>query len=373
MVRMVSMVLTIFDHTIFIVGSKSNQRLPLFDLSRPPNINTVYINCDFADLQYIIDSIWSIPVIFVIIAPDWHSHCWYWQLQTRATHRLILPLGGFEIAEGDSNLSGTISAFFLDCRYTQRAGDLVTFPLPLSPTHAVPRQSLSPQSGAFLATRPTPHINVGWFLQWGKSLPKLLFSDLLFGIQKGFPTRYLGGGQIFRDYSSELKGEDEKKAIEKAQEAVGKGWAAGPFKLPPFPNDFCGDQAIVTKNFTIPKHKWINDGSLRLIFHKSFPLGGVNGLTPHRDAAFYYPEGQYKYLSLSRVLSMIVKAGRGCELTQWDARDAYKQIQVFPPNLNQQVFKAGEFITLILRPPLARSTATMHTASLHMLTVRVCL
>ena len=77
-----------------------------------------------------------------------------------------------------------------------------------------------------------------------------------------------------------MKPEENLKAIEKAKEMVKKGWGAGPFDVPPFPNSKCPKQPIITKSFTIPKHKWINDGALRLIFHKSFPLGrSINSLT----------------------------------------------------------------------------------------------
>src|SRR4051794_26637606 len=84
--------------------------------------------------------------------------------------------------------------------------------------------------------------------------------------------------------------EDTKKAVEKAKETVRKGWGAGPFSSPPFPNDKCPRQAITTKSFTIPKHKWIDDGALKLIFHKSFPLGrSINSLTPRHDIKTYFP------------------------------------------------------------------------------------
>jgi hypothetical protein len=151
-----------------------------------------------------------------------------------------------------------------------------------------------------------------------------------------------GGGDFLRDYSSVLDEEEEKKAIEKAEEAVGKKWAAGPFDQPPFPNSFCTKQAIVTKSFTIPKHKWIKDGALRLIFHKSFPLGqSINSLTPRHDAASFFPKGKFKYFTFSTFISMVAKAGKGSLLTQFDAKDAYKQLSVRPADLNQQVFKAG--------------------------------
>lgn len=161
-------------------------------------------------------------------------------------------------------------------------------------------------------------------------------------MKDGFPTRYKGGGEFIRDYASPMGDEEEAKAIEKAYDCVSKGWAAGPFDIPPFPNSECDRQAIVTKSFTIPKHKWLNDGALRLIFHKSFPLGhSVNSITPRHDAATYFPKGSFKYFTISQLLTIITKAGRGCLLTQFDARDAYKQLLVQLRDLNQQIFKAG--------------------------------
>lgn len=94
--------------------------------------------------------------------------------------------------------------------------------------------------------------------------------------------------------------------------------------------------------FTIPKHKWIKDGKLRLIFHKSFPKGeSINAITPRHDAASYFPEGTFFYLTLAKILAVITKAGRGCLIITFDAKDAYKQLFVRPADLHQQVFKAG--------------------------------
>lgn len=82
----------------------------------------------------------------------------------------------------------------------------------------------------------------------------------------------------------------------------------------------------MTKTFTIPKHKWADDGALRLIFHKSFPLGqSINSLTPHRDVSTFFPKGEHQYFSLAPLMSMLSVAGRGTDIIQFDARDAYKQ------------------------------------------------
>src|SRR5690606_18452192 len=99
------------------------------------------------------------------------------------------------------------------------------------------------------------HLNVGWFLKWGRGLPNQMLSVVATGLLHGFPTFYRGGGIYFRDYSSSLSPEDEQRAIEKAKESVEKGWAIGPFDRVPFSNNFRSHQAIVTKLFTIPKHK----------------------------------------------------------------------------------------------------------------------
>lgn len=165
---------------------------------------------------------------------------------------------------------------------------------------------------------------------------------VLIGSQIGFSTHYRGGGEILRIYASDLKEEEEKKAIETATKAVSKGWAAGPFDVPPFPNEKCKMQAIVTKLFTIPKHKWINDGALRLIMHKSFPQGlSINSLTPRHDVATFFPKGFFKYLTLAKIMTIIARAGKGSLMTLFDAQDAYKQLLVRIQDLYQQVFKAG--------------------------------
>jgi len=133
-----------------------------------------------------------------------------------------------------------------------------------------------------------------------------------------------------------------KLGQEKATESAAKGWAVGPFDRIPFPDKKCPQQAIVTKLFTIPKHKWVDDGKRRLIFHKSFPVGeSINAITPRHDAATFFPKGHFSYLTLARILAIIAKAGRGCLIITFDAKDAYKQLFVNIEDLHQQVFKAG--------------------------------
>ena len=283
-------------------------------------------------------------IVYLIIIPEWRHHLWHSLIQNKASHRFVFSV--------DEEMCGAPKAFYpfagyvIDSRFNTRPNDLITVYLP-SPSHSSrlffpPRQILPRHDGNFIKNRPKPHLNAQWFLEWGRELPPKLLSDVVTGITTGFPTQYRGGGDFVRDYASPMGEEEEIKATEKASDSVTKGWAAGPFDFPPFPTSFCNKQPIITKSFTIPKHKWNNDGALRLIFHKSFPLGhSINSLTPRHDAASYFPKGWFKYFNIARLLSIIAKAGEGCLLTQFDARDAYKQLLVILKDLNQQVFKAG--------------------------------
>src|SRR4051812_24381978 len=108
-------------------------------------------------------------------------------------------------------------------------------------------------------------------------------------------------------------------------------------------NPSCPKQAVETKSFTIPKHKWVDDGALRLIFHKSFPLGrSINSLTPRHDIKTYFPEGVFSYFCLTEFISMIAEAGPESWLKKWDAQDAYKQLQVRKEDLNTQIYVAED-------------------------------
>ena len=131
-----------------------------------------------------------------------------------------------------------IEVFFIDTRYANRAKEkmiILKFP-PIEKLRATPlpppRQVLPTQNCDFLKMR--QHISVAWFLKWGpRCLPNKLLTDVITGLTKGFPTKYRGGGDFVRDYSNKMKDEEEKKATEKAEETVRKGWGAGPFHTPP--------------------------------------------------------------------------------------------------------------------------------------------
>lgn len=305
--------------------------------------NGVYINSPPSWMDNIIKWIKAAKVVSLIVTPIWPNHLWHNYLMMNATHRFICTVG----AAYTGHVWGVgVQAFIIDTRFDSRATDMITISTPdidiLKKIIYTPHQCLSMQSTDFLKARPKAHLSVAWFLKWGKGIHPPLFRVVLTGMHVGFRTHYRGGGEILRNYASQLSDLDEKKAIETAQKAVAKGWAAGPFDLPPFPNKDCAMQAIVTKLFTIPKHKWISDGDLRLIFHKSFPPGlSINSLTPRHDVASFFPKGCFKYLTLAKIMSIIAKAGRGSLITIFDARDAYKQLLVHLADLFQQVFMAG--------------------------------
>lgn len=327
-------------------GLSKNSFLPLYGFPRRgvPMENAVYVNCLPSMIYNIIQWLTTEKVVSLIIVPVWSEHLWYKYLMKNATHRFIVSIDNDVSPNGQ--LASGMHAFILDTRYLSRATDIITVSVPsiveMTKVRYCPHQILGMQSAEFLKARPKAHLSVAWFLKWGKTVPPPLLKIVLVGTHVGFRTHYRGGGEILRNYASELKEVEEEKAIQTAQKAVKKGWAAGPFDLPPFPNPECAMQAIITKMFTIPKHKWISDGELRLIFHKSFPLGlSINSLTPRHDAASFFPKGLFKYLTLARIMTIIAKAGRGSLMTIFDAQDAYKQLLVHIADLFQQVFMAG--------------------------------
>ncbi len=255
-----------------ILGDENNSLLPLFGRRNVGKDHTLLIFGNPEMLSEVISVVKRLKVIAVLVVPDWATHDWHRHLQETATHRFILPVGSIR---EEWFPGGSSSVFVWDARYEDRSAALISIKLPpidvLSCKSWPPRQILSKCDFSPPAVK--KYMNVEWFLRWGQGLPIKMLSTVTQGLLFGFPTYYRGGGVILRDYSSPLPPDDEERAVEKAAESVKNGWAVGPFDRIPFPNHKCPQQAIVTKLFTIPKHKWANDGKRRLIFHKSFPKG----------------------------------------------------------------------------------------------------
>ncbi len=224
-------------------GGSRSSLLPLYGFPRHGTRleNAVYVNCPPSMLSAVIRWLRAEKVVCLIIVPFWQEHLWYICLLRDATHK-------FTVSVDDATFTGSgvtcrVHAFIMDTRYVSRATDMVTVNIPsvleTESTIYTPHQVLGMQSAAFLKARPRAHLSVAWFLRWGKTVPPPLLRIVLVGTHVGFRTHYRGGGEFLRNYASELKEVEEEKAIQTAQKAVKKGWAAGPFDLPPFPNPEC--------------------------------------------------------------------------------------------------------------------------------------
>jgi len=328
-------------------SSLATQGLPPKGSNEP-----VFINTNWEEYQEVVSWLIKARILAVVIAPEWRDHLWFAPLLAASTHLLELRREWLRPRKGIQVPDCKILCLFADFRYAERASERpIRIPTPTTeqcrsiPT--TPRPTAPQHPATFLSKKPAQHIKKEFFLKYGKDiLPPKLLADIIRGLTHGFPTRYRGGGDFIRRYTVPPKTEEDKeKAREKAREMVEKGWGAGPFDTPPTPNPKCPKNPILTLAFTIPKHKWIDDGSLRLFFHKSHPRGlSVNSLTPRHDIKTYFPEGQFQYLTFAILVSMIAKAGPKTRLTQFDAKDAYKQLYIQDSDGNQQVFEVdGKF------------------------------
>eukprot|EP00808_Paulinella_micropora_P021177 g70801.t1 len=145
-------------------------------------------------------------------------------------------------------------------------------------------------------------------------------------------TKYRGVGEFLRDYSVHGDDEVEAKRYAAVLKRVTEGKAAGSFDRPPFPNPSCPHQAIVAREFTIPKDKWNPSSlSIRNINHGSFPRGlSVNDLTPRLDIGV-------DYFTFAQHISKLAALGPGCWGYGGDVKDAYRQLGVRQQYLYQQV------------------------------------
>src|ERR1700744_4616992 len=163
-------------------------------------------------------------------------------------------------------------------------------------------------------------------------------AEILESIKNGFKSGYRGSGFHQRDFSSTFKPEDEKIAFEAMEKEIKKGHCIGPFDDCPFPNSWCGKQAIICKMFFKDKHKFIQDGQKRLIGNKSFPLGrSFNDLVPRLDSKEFI--SNYDYFTFGNLMEEIKKAGKNCLLASFDVKDAFKNCRMAKSELWQQVYK----------------------------------
>jgi hypothetical protein len=154
----------------------------------------------------------------------------------------------------------------------------------------------------------------------------------------GQRTGYRGFAEFLRHYQPvlDLKKPDaamsNEKRWNKVYERIKQGKAAGPFDRPPFPNADCPHQAIVVRQFTVPKNKWqVECDAVRVITHGSYPrYFATNDITPRADIGVIY-------WTFSAFTHAAVKMGPGCWAVLADAKDAYKIFGIAVQDLSQQV------------------------------------
>ena len=100
-------------------------------------------------------------------------------------------------------------------------------------------------------------------LRWARDCPDISPVERLWLQQmcRGQRTGYRGRGEFLRDYhplrqlTTRAHMDENQKRFEKVQIRIREGKVAGPFERPPFPDKACVHQAIVQKEFGIPKSK----------------------------------------------------------------------------------------------------------------------
>ena len=161
-------------------------------------------------------------VIALILCPVWEKRAFFHVLSQKATHRFIFPIGEDIATKKINNFQWPLTAFIWDSRYSERPANINNITVPprsqRDPIPHPPRDYLPLQSDDFLRARPKQHISAKWFVKWGTDLPPRLLRDVLDGLVRGFSTRYRGGGDFLRDYSSKLNDKEEKKAVETARD-----------------------------------------------------------------------------------------------------------------------------------------------------------
>ena len=83
-------------------------------------------------------------------------------------------------------------------------------------------------------------------------VPDSLRLDVLSSLINGFSTRYRGGCYFQRNFSTKLKGDNMKMAMERMKTEVASGFCLGPFDQCPFPSSWCDAQAYISQLFFIP-------------------------------------------------------------------------------------------------------------------------
>ncbi len=163
-----------------VFGDDNYSLLPLYGRSDVVGDTTLLIFTDPTLLSEIVIFLKKVKTIALLITPDWVSHDWHRHLMENATHRFILPIGSVSLEWFEG---GSSSCFFWDSRYEARASPLTSTKIPSVDILACkvwpPRQRLSTCNFSLPITK--THLQVGWFLKWGKALPSEMLT-----VHKGY-------------------------------------------------------------------------------------------------------------------------------------------------------------------------------------------
>ena len=316
--------------------------------------HALYINGDWTSYSTIIPWLISLKSICVIIAPLWEQHEWYGRLLKFTTHcwfiqreaNIFRPVSVGH-AHGIGEAPWEVAIFFADFRSPNSTPILFSkFPELKDSIKQASRlnefQQLDQTSFVLDERHTRSPFNVDFLRSVSKGVTNdCLRSEVLDSMENGFRSRYRGNGYFLRDFTNKLNKEKIALANVHMLAEVKKGHCLGPFPTCPFPNAWCDKQAYICQLFFRPKHKFINDGKLRLIGNKSFPSGrSFNDLIDRRDCQFFLPD--YKYFTMQSLVEKIRQLGPMCLLSQFDVKDAYKNCKMAPADLWQQVYRVGE-------------------------------
>ena len=316
--------------------------------------HALYINGDWTEYGTIIPWLISLKTICVIIAPIWEQHDWYGSLLRFTTHCWFIPPHedtfrpiSTKHNHGIGKAPWDTAIFFADFRRPNFSP--ICFKK-LPDLNACIAQANRIKGNRRLGNAPfileKKHTKSPFNIDFLRSISmgvtdESLRTEVLESMENGFRSRYRGSGYFLRDFTTSLSNEKVALAKVHMMAEVKKGHCLGPFPKCPFPNAWCDKQAYICQLFFRPKHKFINDGKLRLIGNKSFPNGrSFNDLVDRRDCQFFF--SNYKYFTMQSLVEKIRQLGPKCLLSQFDVKDAYKNCKMAPADLWQQVYRVGK-------------------------------
>lgn len=348
---------------IDVFATSQNSQLPIFGVSTFNKLvskmaqddKIAYINGDWTEYDAVVPMLMDTKLVTMVVAPIWEQHDWFNQMVGFATHCWILknetdtcrPVSTLhKFSKG--NPPWNIGLFI--CDFRRRSTD--SFTMGSFPSIAACKGIIAkgPVPGRyskffrqdFRGTIPPSPFNLKFLTDASRGIvPEGIREIVLSSIKFGFRSGYKGGSSFQRDFSKELPKDEESVILTKMHGEVKKGFCLGPFDQCPFPSTWSSAQAFICLLFLRPKHKFRDDGSFRLIAHRSYPDGiSFNNLVERKDSKLFIPG--YNYFTLQDFILLLAKLGKGTLMSFFDVKDAYKQCKMHPDDLWQQVYKVGK-------------------------------